>query len=121
MATRALARTRTRYVSRPRRRRKSGGFTLPLAVLAGFSPSLIEAWNTGYQRKDQPGGRLGGMAHVLALDFAAYNTDTHSLDTNHLGTGWGAVILGIAAHKILGGTLGVNRLLAKYKVPVLRI
>jgi hypothetical protein len=120
MATEVI-KYRTRHVAAKKRRHSRGGFTLPLAVVAGFAPAAMDAWNVGKIRKDQPGGRVGGMLHMVALDFAAYNTDTNSMDTNHLGTGWGAVVLGIAAHKFLGGTLGVNRMLARAKIPVIRI
>jgi len=120
MATKALA-TRTVLVSRPRRRRRSSsGFTLPLAVVAGFTPLALDMWNVGYQRKDQPGGRIGGMLHMAALDLAAYNTDTHAFDANHLGSGWGAIVLGVVAHKA-ANILGLNRMLARAKVPFIRI
>lgn len=119
MATTQVVKYRNRPVAR-RRRSRRGGFTLPLAVVAGFAPLAMDMWNVGYQRKDQPGGRIGGMLHMAALDLAAYNTDTKSFDSNHLGTGWGAITLGFLAHKV-ANLLGVNRALARAKVPFIRI
>lgn len=103
----------TRYVKRARR--KASGMTLPVAVIAGFAPIAIHTVN-GY--------KSGGIKGALN-DLSAYTTGYVPADNSwkpvHLLEGMGPVVLGIMVHKFVGGKMGVNRMLSKSGVPLIRL
>lgn len=97
------------------RRRHSAGMTIPLAVVAGFGPIISHTW-TGFQ--------TGGVAGALN-DLSAYTTGYVPADNQwkpaHMLEGLGPVIAGIMVHKIVGGKLGVNRMLSSAGIPLVRL
>lgn len=87
------------------------GFTLPLAIVGGFMPMAVGAYN----RRSTP----GEIPKYLLASLTGY----------YPGVGWNAanmkdgalpLLAGMLAHK-LAGRLGINRLLARARVPVIRI
>lgn len=113
MATKAIARRRVVYVSRPRSRRKAG-FTIPVAVVAGFMPLVNQAL-IGY--------REGGIQRVsdrVVASMTGYDPATQQWHASHMVHGPLPIVLGILGHK-LASRLGVNRALSQAGVPFIRI
>lgn len=112
----AKTRTVTRYVSKPRRRRKSS-FTLPLAVMAPASFVAIQAF---YKWQN---GNFGEGLNYLTSAFTGFDFSTSGMnvwDVQRLKNGLLPVGMGIIAHK-LASRFGVNRALASAGVPILRL
>lgn len=113
MATKSIARTRTVYVKRAKRRSK-GGMTLPIAVLAGFVPLALNA------KKDYDDGGLQVLGKGLVLRTTGMNTETLKWMPEYLMQGVGPIVVGVFVHK-LASKLGINRGLARAGVPFLRV
>lgn len=101
--------------SKARRRngRGNGGFTLPLAVVAGFAPLAIGTMQTagGWDRK------LWYMTQALT----GYDTDTKRFWMQNLNKGLLPIAIGFLAHWILGQKMGMNRMLKNSGIPIVRI
>jgi hypothetical protein len=89
-------------------------FTLPLAAVAGFVPLGLSIYNA----------RAGGIAEMgatITKRLTGYDPDTAKWDANNMKCGTFAIILGAAVHWLVGGKLGVNRMIARAGVPIFRI
>jgi len=93
---------------------KRPGFTLPVAVLAGFAPMGMDIWH-GYQT----GGLKSAGISALAMT-TGYDSANQKWDLSLLLKGMGPVVLGLFAHK-MANRLGINRMIARTGIPVLRI
>jgi hypothetical protein len=94
---------------------RSKKFTLPVAVVLGFTPLVARAVDLT---------RSFGFANalqVLPTSLIPYNVQTRKMDFGQLSNGLYPIIAGLAVHKIVGGMLGVNRALAAARVPLLRL
>lgn len=111
MARRRVRRVYRRFTRRPGRR---GGFTIPLAVLAGFGPMTADVIH-GYQT-----GGIKSAANDLLANVSGYDARSKSWSFSLLARGMGPVLAGFLVHK-MAGKLGVNRALAKAGVPWVRI
>ena len=101
-------------MARAKRRRSKGGFTVPVAVVAGFAPLGALVVN---------GFRTGGIDYGLK-ELSTYTTGYIPQENRwsfaHLARGMGPVLAGVMVHK-LAGKLGINRALGRAGVPFLRI
>jgi hypothetical protein len=113
MAKALATRTRTVYIKRAKHRSKAG-FTLPIAVLAGFAPLGFNAI------KDYRDGGLQVLGKGLVLRTTGMNTDTGKWMPEYLMQGLGPIVAGVFVHK-LASKLGINRALAGAGVPFLRV
>lgn len=104
-------RTVTRYVrsSRPRGKKQ---FTIPLAVVAGFTPAAMTLWNNK-QNATALGVEAGRI--FLGWDYWAARWDWQFMK-------WGTIpiIAGVLVHKV-ANRLGINRLIASTGIPVIRL
>lgn len=103
-------------VKRHHRKKK---FTLPLGVVAGFTPEIMRIWRTTNGLKS-PGNAL----RCIAEDFAGvglWSPGHVYISPAKAFEGWLPVLLGIAAHAIVGQRLGVNRMIARMGIPIVRI
>lgn len=91
------------------------GFTIPLAVVAGFTPTVVDAANYAKYYG------VRGVGFILARNFLGVNIDTGKWSGGDMIHGLTPVVLGLAAHKFIGGKLGINRMLAKSGIPLVRI
>ncbi len=117
MATKAIARRRRASNPRRSRARRRAGFTLPVAVVAGFAPlgfGLLSA------AKRALAGDTAGAAQEATIRATGYNTDTGMFHWPVFMQSYGPILVGIIVHK-LAGKFGVNRALAAANVPFLRI
>ncbi len=110
----AKAKTRKVYVKAKQRRRKPG-FTLPIAVLAGFAPLVIGAWN------ERANGGPDGAAHFAVSRLMGYDYRDHSWNLGRMKMGLLPIMGGLLIHKFVGGKLGVNRMLARAGFPIIRL
>lgn len=95
-----------------------GGFKLPLAVVGGFMPLVggtLRTWQNAGWSGD------GGAGVFLTAYGTGWDPVHGKFSFSNLSKGLGPVVLGILVHKIVGGTLGVNRLLGKMGIPIIRI
>ncbi len=97
-----------------KRSRSRGGFTLPLAVIAGFGPMTADVIH-GYQT-----GGISSAANDLLANVSGYDARSKSWSFSLLAKGLGPVVLGVLVHK-LAGRLGVNRAMSRAGIPWIRI
>lgn len=111
--TRAIAR-RTRYVRVRSRGRSRAGFTLPLAVIAGFGPMTADVIH-GFQT-----GGIAAATNDLLANVTGYDARGKTWSFGLLARGMGPVVAGVLVHK-LAGRLGINRALGRAGIPFIRI
>lgn len=106
--SRAIARRRSYFMRRPRAKAK---MTIPLAVVAGFVPVAVGVWNR----------RSSGQAisDYLQSSFTGIGTDG-KFNVANLRTGLMPIAAGFIVHKI-AGMLGVNKAIARARIPLVRI
>jgi hypothetical protein len=90
--------------------RKRGGFTVPVAVLAGFAPMISDVAQLGIMQ----------TPHVVAYELLGYNTWDKTWKGDRAVKGWAPILAGFLVHK-LAGKLGINRAIAQAGIPILRI
>lgn len=86
--------------------------TIPLAVVAGFIPIIKGSWD-----------RRASMTEVtryLTVSTTGYDPVGKRWTTEFLGQGTGAILGGFAVHW-LANKIGINRLLGRAKIPLIRI
>lgn len=104
-----MARARARAKAHRR-----AGFTLPVAVVAGFVPLGLNVINGAKT------GGINGAGFELVRGTTGYNWQAGRMEWPALVRGMGPILAGILVHK-LAGRLGVNRALSRAGVPVLRV
>lgn len=116
MATKTI--TRYRAAPKAKRRRKKGGFTLPISVVA---PVGMLAWATGQRAVKNP---EEGLNHAMGA-LTGYRADAvkkgwKPFHAQRMTEGALPILVGVLVHK-LAGKLGVNRALSQAGVPIIRI
>lgn len=96
------------------RRSRKASMTIPLAVIAGFTPLVFQT-----VRSFNENG-LDGASQALVAYTTGYSRWEGEWKFSYLMRGMGPVVGGILAHK-LASKLGINRALANAGVPLLRI
>lgn len=105
-----------RSIRRSRERvRSKGKMTIPLAVVLGFAPLVGNGIN-----QVRANGWGTGLKNSVSY-LIPYNPTTGKFTAANLGGGLVPALAGVAVHKIVGGVLGVNRMLASHHIPFLRI
>jgi hypothetical protein len=94
--------------------RRKNGFTLPVAMVAGFIPITTTAWNLW------KGGGFGNLKYLVKR-LVPYDTDGKKISFANLHEGLYPIIGGYLVHWLVGGKLGINRMLARAKVPFIRL
>lgn len=118
MATKAVAKRRTRTVYVRRAARRAKNMTIPLAIVAGFAPTAMFALE-GFQIPGSEGG-IKEAAHRLTMRMTGYEWKGGGFSWAQLMEGWTPLILGVVAHKA-ANRFGINRMLGRMGVPLLRI
>jgi hypothetical protein len=88
--------------------------TLSLAIIAGFLPTAAFAW------EGMGAGGIAEVGHRLTGRLTGYDTGVHKWSLQELGKGWVPIIGGVVAHK-LANKFGINRMIARAGIPLLRI
>lgn len=109
----ATSRTVIRYMP-AKKKRRSNGFTLPVALIAGFTPlsvQVLDGWSAGGFR---------GALKQGTLALTGFNTDDSKWYPDWMKAGFWPIVLGATIH--WGAKkLGLNRALGRAGVPVLRV
>jgi len=99
-------------------RRSKRKMTIPLAVVAGFLPLGVDVYNSikGQRPQDIP--------NTIVNDLTGFNiVDPYHPQWQFAGLKRGLVpiVTGLAIHKFVGGSLGINRMLGNAGIPFIRI
>lgn len=108
--------------------RRSRGIEIPLTIVAGFMPGLLAAW------QERPGGGAYGaswakVGQTLSRAYFGYNPyplgyygiqQTQGFHFEDLRYGALPLVAGVLAHKV-ANRLGVNRMLRRAGIPVVRV
>ncbi len=100
-----------------RRSRGKQGFTVPLAVVAGFAPLALGEFGAVKRALE---GDTAGAAQQAVIYATGYNLDTKSFHWPTFAGSYGPILAGMVVHK-LAGRMGINRALANAGVPFVRI
>lgn len=113
MATRTIVKYRTR--AKPKRNRRKAHMTIPLAVIGGFAPLVVNTVG-GYRN----GGMTEASRRVLK-GLSGYDYRNGQWSPSYaMAWGLGPIVGGMLVHK-LAGRLGINRMLAQAGIPLVRI
>jgi len=92
--------------------RKAAKMTIPLAVVAGFVPTAVGVWNR------RSSGQA--VADYLQQGFTGITPGTGQFNLANLRVGLLPIAAGFAVHKF-ASMIGVNRAMARARIPLLRI
>jgi hypothetical protein len=103
-------------MAKARARRATKGFTLPVAVIAGFGPLVI------YGMNDLRTGGVPSLLDGVSRRLTGFGTEGSGglWEPKHLSRGLLPILGGLAVHKI-AGRMGINRALANAGIPFLRV
>ena len=111
MATKTI----TKYRNPPKKKHhKKAGFTIPLAIIAGMAPVASHAL------ADYKAGGLELAGKGLCWSLTGYNPLQGKFNADGLWRGAIPLVIGVLAHKFIGGKLGINRALAASGIPFVR-
>jgi len=102
-------------VAKKKRARRSRAFTVPIAVVAGFTP-LVASGVRGWQNETFRGM---GKEVLYALTGVDIDNEPH-FNPSFMINGTVPILMGLVVHKI-AGRMGLNRLIASTGIPYLRI
>ncbi len=109
------------YIKSKRGGRRRQGFELPLAIVAGFAPGAMSLW----AHRSNGAEGIAAEASRIYLGYAGTNkfgyNDTLGFHPYLLKYGTIPIVAGLLIHKIVGGKLGVNRVLRQANIPFVRI
>ena len=108
--SRAVARRRS-YFGR-RFHRSKPKMTIPLAIVAGFVPTAVGVWNR------RSSGQA--VADYLQAGFTGITPGTGTFNVANLKAGLLPIAAGFMVHKV-ASMLGVNRAMARARIPLIRI
>lgn len=116
MATnKELAAYKSGLKTRKNGKRHRKNFTIPVAVVAGFVPITMGVFNSF-----TTSGPYAGF-DTMTRYLTGYSPVTKKWDISSMKCGTFAILLGYAVHWLVGGKLGVNRMLARTGIPIIRI
>jgi len=105
-----------------RKRRYSRKMTVPIAPLAGILAGVTgpSAYGSSILERLLQGNFVDA-GRIAAMQYLGYNVHNGSWDITK-ARGLLPLVLGILVHKFVGGSpLNFNRMLARHKIPVIRI
>ena len=94
------------------RRRASAKMTIPLAVVAGFVPIVKGVWDRRTSTSE--------MTRYLTVSTTGYDPVAKRWTAQYLGEGTGSILGGMAIHWA-ANKLGINRMLGRARIPLIRI
>jgi len=97
--------------------RRKSRFSIPIAVVAGFFPLASDVYYLGL-KQEKP---LQATANILQHNLIGFNPwNAGKWDAQGFQHGLYPILMGFVLH-ILAGKLGLNRLLARSGIPLLRV
>jgi len=110
MATTALSAYKAGARSARGRSHRKAKTSLSLAMLAGFAPTLMFAYE-GFKIGGDEGG-VEEAAHRLTMRLTGYEWKGGVFSVGELVKGWAPLLIGAMAHK-MANKVGINRSLRK--------
>jgi hypothetical protein len=101
---------------RRRRNGKNGKLQVPVAVLAGMIPTVMEG-----KRLMDAYGSISGFPVGVVSGLTGWNYKEGNWNWTRLKAGLFPLFLGYLVHSILGQRLGLNRVLSNAGIPLVRI
>ena len=101
------------YSSMAKSNHRKPSFTLPLAVVAGFAIPVSHAVTAQHS--------WDSRIKQFTMDMTGYNAWAGKWSIANMKAGMLPVVLGFLVHKFVGGSLGINRMLAQARVPFIRL
>jgi len=99
-----------------KKRRYRRSMTIPLAPVIGLAVGMAEPVDKLIK------GDVTGAVHDLALNYTGFSTIDKKFHPEYLKKGLVPLIIGLLVHKFVGGApLNLNRMLARHKIPLIRI
>ena len=88
---------------------------VPIGVIAGMLPGVARSFATF-----QSQGAQAGANEFMAI-YSGFDVNTRRFSVDNMRYGLVPLLAGLALSRIVGGMLGVNRILARSRIPLLRI
>jgi hypothetical protein len=101
--------------ARGKRKRRKGSYTIPLAVVGGFVPAILDIKSAFHVA-----GFDGALGHVSLLTTGYDPSDGNWKPAFAARYMYGPVILGAIVHK-MAGKMGINKALGRMGIPFFRI
>lgn len=98
-----------------KKRRSRRKFTIPLAPIAGVVAGMAEPV------KHLMNGQYEEALYAVSRNYTGYRPQAQKWEPQLLMRGLVPLIVGGLVHKFVGGSLGINRMLAQAGVPIIRI
>lgn len=99
-----------------KKKKRKRKFTIPLAPVAAVAVVVAKPIQMAID------GDIEGAAAELGARIVGYNYQSGEFDLMYAAkNAWLPLIAGGLVHKIVGGSLGVNRMLGQAGVPIIRI
>lgn len=89
--------------------------TIPIAPVIGLGVGMIEPIAALFK------GNVLGALDRAAENYIGWNRGHNRFELKGLQKGLLPVVIGLLVHKFIGGYLGLNRMLGRAKVPLLRL
>lgn len=105
-----------RRMARRKRRSRRGGVTIPLAVVVPVGATVAKTAQHYMQYQDP----FGALSYLCGA-YTGYRPDFGDFQAGRMMEGTVPLLIGTVVHKVVGGMLGVNRILGRAKIPFLRI
>lgn len=102
------------YMAR-RKKKYRRRMTIPIAPIIGLVAGVADAVPAIQQ------GNMYGALNALSKNYVGYDIVGKKWDYESLKKGLVPLVAGLAIHKIVGSWLGLNRILGRSKVPIVRI
>ena len=102
-------------MARRKRKRSKRSRAIPISPLLGVAGALLTPWGA-YQ--DLLEGDFNSYFDKVIAGLTGYSPIVNQdFDFSRLGKGLGLILLGMGVHKV-ANYIGINRILAKYKLPI---
>lgn len=98
-----------------KKRHYSRKFAIPVAPVLGFVKAVVFPFGSNIQKITA--GNYDDAFNDTIKGLTGYDVTTGKFDISYMSEGLLPIIVGMAVHK-LGNWIGINRLLARYKIPI---
>lgn len=89
--------------------------TIPIAPVIGLGVGMMPAIDHLLK------GDITNFFHRLSENYVGWNPGNNRFEIEGLKRGILPLVVGLLVHKFVGGSLGLNRMLGRAKVPLLRL
>jgi hypothetical protein len=96
-----------------RRRNNRNGFKLPVAILAGFGPGFIRLYQNSYA--------MDAFTNEASRIYLGVDWQDQKWNPAWMKRGTFPIVLGFLVHYVVGVRMGVNRMLSRAGVPIIRV